>query len=136
MTRPLRVLVTVSIGVLLAVALSGCGSTTSSTVELTARDGGSLQTIAVGQSIRISLDSNPSTGYRWEIDGAVPPILEESGAAQYVGGATSAPGAGGTEVWTFVGKSAGAGTLKLKYWRSFEPTATPAKTFEVSVDVR
>ena len=56
------------------------------------------------------------------------------GEPEYTAG-SSALGAGGTEVWTFVGKSAGDGTLELKYWRSFEPTATPAGTFEVKIGV-
>lgn len=106
-----------------------------SPLELTGQDSASQQTLAVGQQLKITLDSNPSTGYRWAVDGAVPPQLEQSGEAQYAG-KSNALGAGGAEVWTFVGTSVGKGTLKLKYWRSFEPTAAPANTFEVSVNVR
>jgi inhibitor of cysteine peptidase len=49
---------------------------------------------------------------------------------------SGAMGAGGTQVWTFVGKAAGDGELKLKYWRSFESTVPPVKTFAVKVSVK
>jgi len=121
-------------GVLLVAALSACGSKTAAPLELTSKDSGSQQTLAVGQQLKITLDANPTTGYLWAVD-AVPDQLEQSGDPVY-SSRSGAMGAGGTEVWTFVGKSAGTRPLKLKYWRSFEPTAAPAKAFEVTVDVR
>jgi len=123
------------LGLLLLAAIAACGSKPASPIELTGTSNAPQQALAVGQQLKITLDSNPSTGYRWAVDGAVPPQLQQVAEASYDGTANM-PGAGGTEVWTFVGKSAGTGALKLKYWRSFEPTATPVRTFKVSVDVR
>jgi len=121
-------------GVLLVAGLSACGPNSPAPLELTSKDSGSEQSLAVGQQLRITLDANPTTGYLWAVD-AVPDQLEQSGEPEY-SSESGAMGAGGTDVWTFVGKSAGKGTLKLKYWRSFEPTVAPVETFEVTVDVR
>lgn len=57
---------------LLALTLSACVWNSASPVELNGQDSGGQQGIAIGQQLRISLDSNPSTGYRWAIDGAIP----------------------------------------------------------------
>lgn len=129
------VVVKVMPAVLLIVALSACAADGTSPLELTGQDSGSRQSLAPGQPLEITLDSNPSTGYRWAIDGTVPPQLEQSGEPQYSSESDLA-GGGGTEVWRFTGKSAGMGTLRLKYWRSFEPTAVPDDSFEVSIDVQ
>ena len=118
----------------LAVLLTGCAQRASAPVELTQEDSGTSQALSVGQELRISLDANPTTGYMWAIDGELPQQLEQVGDPEYTS-ESNAIGAGGTEVWVFRGLAAGEGTLKLKYWRSFEPTATPDDTFEVTVGV-
>jgi len=119
------------------VVLTACSSDTTSEVELREQDSGSKQTLSVGQRLKIVLESNPSTGYQWALDGALLPQLEQAGKAVYVPDAgANYPGAGGVEEWDFVAKVPGEGNLKLKYWRSFEPTANPASTFEVFVDVQ
>jgi inhibitor of cysteine peptidase len=130
-----RVLESAFIGVVLVGSLVSCAPGAASPLELRAADTGSRQTLGVGQQVKISLDSNPTTGYRWAIDGTLPPQLEQVGESDYAA-RSKAIGAGGVEVWTFIGKSTGAGTLRLKYWRSFEPTAAPARNFEVGVEVR
>jgi inhibitor of cysteine peptidase len=90
--------------------------------------------MSAGQELQLTLDSNPTTGYSWALDGEIAPQLEQVGEAEYTAEST-ALGAGGTEVWTFKAKSSGSGTLRLKYWRSFEPDATPPETFDVTVEV-
>lgn len=114
-------------------ASPGCGPTPGP-IEVTAVDSSSEQRLTVGQELRVVLDANPTTGYQWAIDGELPTVLERVGEPDYE--ATSdALGAGGTETWTLRAVGPGAGLLRLKYWRSFEPTATPADDFEVKVIV-
>lgn len=132
MRRALRVLGTVT-AVMLAAGVVACGS--KEPLELSKVDSGSKQEIAVGEELTISLEANPTTGYRWAIDGTLPGQLEQVGEAVYTAGST-AIGAGGTEVWTFKGKSAGTATLTLKYWRSFEPDVDPIEIFTVDVTVK
>lgn len=121
--------------VLLAVVLTGCAERSASPVEATQKDNGTVQALLVDQQLRVSLDANPTTGYTWAVDGELPPQLEQQGEPVYTA-ASGAIGAGGTEVWVFKGVSAGTGALKLKYWRSFEPTTAPEETFELTVDVK
>lgn len=116
------------------ITLTACGPQPAETVELTAGDSGSTEAMSVGQELRITLDSNPTTGYSWALDGELPPQLEQVGEPVYTA-ESSALGAGGTEVWAFKAMSSGSGTLRLKYWRSFEPDATPPETFDVTVEV-
>jgi len=119
--------------VVAVVTLSGCAEP-SETIVLTGANDGTKQRLAVDQELTITLEANPTTGYQWAVDGALPVQLEQVGESEYESG-SSAIGAGGTEVWTFKGKQPGRGVLKLKYWRSFEPTAAPVDTFELTVDV-
>lgn len=135
MKKTLRAFAAIVAGMLLIATLSACGSKAATPLELTSGDSGSTQVLKVGQQLTVTLDSNPSTGYAWAIDGAVPPQLEQSGESKF-SSQSDLVGAGGTEVWTFVGAATGTGTLKLKYWRSFEPTVPPTNSFEVVVDVQ
>lgn len=135
MSRRMRFVLVVLIGTCSAAALAGCAQRTLPPVAVTTADSGSAQTLSAGQELVISLDSNPTTGYRWAVDGAVPAQLKQVGEPKYAS-SSNAIGSCGTEVWTFAGQGTGDGTLKLKYWRSFEPTATPADTFVVKVSVR
>lgn len=143
--RGQRVLAVVVLSATVTMWPSGCGNepaTTSTnaepaaTLELTQKDSGSTQEMSVGQKMRITVEANHTTGYRWDLDGAAPPQLQQAGPPEYVTSATGLMGAGGNEVWTFAASSRGEGGLKLKYWRSFEPTSPPAATFEVAVTVK
>ncbi len=115
--------------------VGGCSSGATAPLELTAEDAGSTQQLAVGQEMKVTLESNQTTGYRWAVDGEVPPQLEQVGEPTY-SSESKMIGAGGQEVWTFTGAQTGSAELKLKYWRSFEPTAEPAETFVVTLNVK
>lgn len=129
----------------LVATVSGCSSKPSTgaktnpeppaPIALSTKDTGSTQSMQVGQQLRVSLDANPTTGYQWAVDGVLPAPLAQSGHPTYKR-ASGAIGSGGTEVWTFAARAAGSGTLKLKYWRSFEATTPPVQTFDVTVDVK
>ncbi len=132
MGRSARALTIVILGTFLALSAIACTSQAPAPLELTQKDNGSRQSLSIGQELRISLAANPTTGYMWELDGETPEQLEQVGEPAY-SAESSAIGAGGTEVWTFRAQSSGEGMLKLKYFRSFEATAPPADTFEVTV---
>lgn len=115
--------------------VGGCTSATPTPLKITQADSGSTQELATGQELQITLDANPTTGYQWGADGAVPDQLEQVGEPKFTAN-SNALGASGSEVWTFKGKTSGEGVLSLKYWRTFEPTATPAANFSVTVKVK
>jgi len=122
-------------GMLVVLGVAGCSAAPKAAVELTDKDAGSTQQLAAGQQLKVTLEANPTTGYQWAIDGELPAQLKTQGEPVY-SAESGAIGAGGTQVWTFVGTAAGDGELKLKYWRSFETTVPPVKTFSVKVGVK
>jgi len=134
MKRPGTIVTAVLAAVCALALVAGCAEKPA-TVELSGSDSGTAAQLAVGQELRISLDANPTTGYAWALDGALPAQLEQVGDPEYSAD-TGAIGSGGTEVWTFFARETGTATLGLKYWRSFEPTVPPVATFTVDLDVR
>ncbi len=113
-------------------------ATVPAEVQLTDADNGTSVTLANGGTLIIALASNPSTGFTWSVADPSPSQLVLQGEPKYVPpGSTTTPavGAAGTQVFTFKATSTGVAELTLNYARSFEPTATPDKTFTVTVTV-
>ena len=135
----------VSFALLLALVADGCAGQPSNPtrtnpeppgqIVLAAKDSSSTATMQTGQLLQITLDANPTTGYDWAIDGDVPAQLKQSGAPRLTS-SSSAIGAGGIETWSFDARAVGTGTLRLKYWRSFEASTPPVRTFTVDVVVK
>lgn len=138
--RPPWPIVAVAIAlVALAGLVSACSGRTNpeppAPLELTQAESGTTQDLQTGQELRVALDANPTTGYQWDVVGETPVLIERSGEPRFTP-ASDALGAGGTQVWTFVAVSAGEGTLKMKYWRSFEPTVPALAEFRVLLRVK
>jgi predicted secreted protein len=100
-------------------------------------ENGSNVTLKPDQRLIVTLQSNPSTGYSWEVLEDTNSILEQMGEAEFVssveGGETV--GAGGWEIFRFKAISYGQMTLTLLYRRTGEPEAEPAGTFSIEVKV-
>ena len=94
----------------------------------------SAQTVElpVGQVMELRLQENPTTGFRWVFaEDGVPCFSLVSDA--YEGG--GAPGAGGEHKWQMKAVQLGNCELRLFYRRSFEPDASPARSFVLHVKV-
>jgi len=73
-------------------------------VGLSAKDNGGQVEVAVGQTLILTLESNPTTGYRWEVVEAQDAVLRQTGEAEFavaseldpppsaLGGGCGAPG--------------------------------------------
>ncbi|MBM4029416.1 MAG: protease inhibitor I42 family protein, partial [Planctomycetes bacterium] len=95
-------------------------------------------TVVLGQVFTVTLESNPSTGYRWEWVDHQDSIVEQMGQAQFKPRATGDPplvGAGGWESFDFKAVKQGQMTLKLVYRRPWEEGVEPRKTFSLQVTV-
>ncbi len=100
-------------------------------------DGGQVE-LEQGQVLVVTLKSNPTTGYRWEVVETQESILEQMGEAQFKPSQTGEPplvGAGGWEIFRFKTISAGQMTLQLVYHRPWEEGVEPLKTFTLQVVV-
>lgn len=100
-------------------------------------DGGQIE-LELGRILVVTLESNPSTGYRWELVENNESILKQFGQSEFKPSETSDPpmvGAGGWEIFRFKAVSAGQMTLKLVYHRSWEEGVEPLKTFSIQIVV-
>ncbi|HUU19715.1 MAG TPA: protease inhibitor I42 family protein [Sedimentisphaerales bacterium] len=101
-------------------------------------DGGQVE-LEQGQILVVTLESNPTTGYGWEVVENQESILEQMGEAEFKQSDTGEPplvGAGGWEIFRFKAVSAGQMTLQLVYRRSWEEDVEPLNTFSLQVVVR
>lgn len=107
-------------------------------VVLTATDSGSQVKLSAGQVLEVSLDSNPTTGYGWEVSDVDGTVLAQIGEAEFQQAPTEGKemvGVGGTETLRFAAAE-GETTLTLVYRRSWEKDVEPVETFTVQVVVQ
>ncbi len=107
-------------------------------VNVDEKDDGSQVELEQGQILVVTLESNPTTGYSWQVVEAQGSILEQMGEAEFKQSDTGEPplvGAGGWEIFRFKAISAGQMTLKLAYRRPWEEGVEPLKTFSIQVAV-
>lgn len=88
--------------------------------------------VSVGDSLKLALSENPTTGYRWRLCSNVEPalrILDDSFET-----ASEAPGSSGVRRWTLEAERPATLHLRLELKRSWEPR--PIRTFAVMVVVK
>ena len=128
-----------AIVLLLAVLILAISCCTSKEVKVVASVNGSLVELKKGQTLVITLESNPTTGYQWEVIENEESVLQQKGKAEFKSSNTGNPpssGKSGTETFRFYAQSPGNGNLKLVYHRPWEKEVEPLKTFTIKVKVR
>lgn len=116
--------------------LTACAQQPMQTVELDA-ESECPQRLQIGQSLTLTLPSNPTTGYRWLLQSAAPEVLRRLGPEVY-----SAPeeagivGNAGMSIWRFQAKAAGEGHLLLVYQQPWAPEVQPVQTFDCTIKVK
>jgi inhibitor of cysteine peptidase len=108
-------------------------------VNVTEANNGSQATMKLEQELVVSLGSNPSTGYRWQVDDVDESVLQQVGMAQYTPnepGSSPIPGQAGQETLRFQAAGAGQTWLVLVYRRPWEGDADEDKTFKLQVIVK
>ncbi len=135
---------------LIAIVLAGCSSpehpptpaAKTTTVEvpydqlLTQKQITRDVELHVGDTLRVVLASNASTGYQWSAQAQIgdPAVLAQR--SHDVAAPTSAPpGASGTETWTFEALETGSTTLTTTYGQPWPGGAKDAWTFTATVTV-
>jgi len=104
-----------SLAVASALLLAACGGDEEGGVE-TFEDPSAIE-VDAGQEFAIVLDSNPTTGYAWEMAKDPDPKLAEFVGSEYEAdpGSEDREGGGGKETLTFRAGEPGEGTLHLEY---------------------
>lgn len=106
------------------------------TVIITEKDNGGYVYVKKGDVVKLSLESNKTTGYSWNIDEYFDKTILLQTGYEYIVAQKDATrdGAGGREVWTYSAVGAGSTVTYLSYIRPWE--SVPAnKTFKVKVIV-
>lgn len=121
---------------LLLLLLAGCGRGTE--VKLTDADNGTAVTLGPDDTLTVTLQSNATTGYSWEIFEIDDTVLVPDGLPDYQPDAGSAGllGAGGTQVFRFSPGATGRTSVLLGYRGPSDPVdVIPSQTFGFVVTV-
>jgi inhibitor of cysteine peptidase len=117
---------------------SGEGTAASDDVAVSLSDNGSQIELDQGETLAVSLDANPTTGFWWEVAEVEASILEQVGDGIYYMDDTEdppPPGTGGVKVYRFRAVSAGQTTLKIVLRGSVKEDVEPVHTFSMLVVV-
>ncbi len=122
-------------GLFLLVAASGCAA---GQVKASEADQDSTVELASGETLTLTLESNPTTGYSWTVKDIDTAILKQSGEPKYeqAPGSQGRMGAGGVETFQFEAVASGTTTLTLIYARSWETNIPPVRTYTLKVVVK
>lgn len=117
------------------VACDSSTQPTSTTVNLTTADSGTTRTLHPTDALVVTLDSNVTTGFRWELSGRPDTNVMSLEGSEYLAPSTSpgVVGAGGQEVWRFRAVGEGTTTLELTYQRASGETSGQPFTITVRV---
>lgn len=96
-----------------------------------AHNNGSVD-LFVGDSFRVQLSENPTTGYRWHFQSHALPALRLIQDLFEASG--SQPGSSGVRYWIFAADTPGSVELRLELRRSWQKQ--PVGTFAVTVSVK
>lgn len=99
-------------------------------VNVTEADNGKVISLDSNSLLVLNLQSNPSTGYSWQIEGLDQKVLRQAGDSEFMA-ESKLLGAPATQVLRFQGVSAGMTQLNLMYRRTWEQER--GQTFSIQV---
>ena len=111
---------------ILGVIFAACVSSFAKEVKDVKHDG--IIQANVGEELVITLESNMTTGYRWQLASSIDKNTLIVVGLKYIVPKSKAVGAGGKEEWTFKALKPGKITVIFNYLRSWEKNKPPAKT--------
>jgi predicted secreted protein len=114
-----------------ALVLAGCGDDDAGDSNtFTADDLNAPIEVDAGSTFQIVLDSNPTTGYAWQVEEKDPGVVKYSGAEYEPDpGSEDRAGGGGEETLTFEAVAAGETEIALTYMFS-QPVSDDSNTAE------
>lgn len=118
----------------LALVISGCSSSGGEAAVDLSHNGSKVE-VEAGGVLVVSLESNPTTGYIWQISEVDPAILSQQGEGEFEP-ESSLTGAGGIETFRFKALATGEGVLTLDYRRPWEEGVDPLEIFSITVVVK
>ncbi len=107
----------------------------SGKVRLNINDAGRQIELRKGRTFDISLEANPTTGFRWEVAELDEQIVVQSAEPEFTPQAERI-GAGGTQVFHFRAVGVGQTRLTLVYRRPWEKGVAPQQSYSLDILVR
>ena len=92
--------------------------------------------LATGQPLKLTLATNPSTGYQWQLAAPFDQAVLRFTSSLHMRSEAGLPGASGQEILGFTAAQRGKAVISLKYVRPWERKAPPGKTMTVQVIVK
>ncbi|MBM4270711.1 MAG: protease inhibitor I42 family protein [Deltaproteobacteria bacterium] len=89
--------------------------------------------VAAGQQFIITVESNRTTGYQWQLAGVPDSAVVQLENVEYRVSNTGLVGAGGMEVWRFKALGPGKTAIAIKYVRPWEKDVPPVKHLQFTV---
>lgn len=123
----------------LALALGACTTSHPDIVTIDGADTRSCAPLVLdrGQTLILSLPSNPTTGYRWVVTDDAAPQLESLGPEVYSNPKVETLiGADGQSTWRFKAATEGDATLRLAYKRPWESDSPPSQSVECALRIQ
>jgi inhibitor of cysteine peptidase len=99
-------------------------------------DPGAPISVKAGEDFVISLDSNRTTGYQWQLAEPLDKNILKLAGIEYKAPKTDLIGAGGKDLVTLKAVGKGKAQVNLRYVRPWEKDAAPAKKVTFSVEVQ
>ena len=90
---------------------------------------------AAGKEFTITLDSNRTTGYEWQLAKPLDENIVRLAKPEYIPASTKLCGAPGKEVWKFKAIKPGKTTIYFKYIRPWEKNPVPAKDKKFDINI-
>ena len=121
---------------LAAVFLAACGGKDTPAPEFVISEPGKSIEVTAGNEFKIVIESNPSTGYHWELVGGIDESLLQFISTEYRATEPILPGASGKEAWTFKALAPGETTIVLGYYPPSNDPVEPAQTVTFTIVVK
>lgn len=132
-TSAVLVIAAIAIGATYAVS----ATSSNGNIFVTAADSGKQITLAAGDVLTLTLDSNTgSTGFSWTNASIGNSSIVKENSRDYQPPDSNLIGASGQDIWTFKALEKGTSTISMNYTRPWETGAEPAATFNVTVIVK
>lgn len=117
--------------------LAACSSQPGSVILQEKQLGNCPMELHQGQTLNISLPSNPTTGFRWVVADAAPGVLRSLGPEVYTNPEDAGlVGGAGKSTWRYEAYQPGDGRLLMQYRRPWEVEVAPAKVIDCRISVR
>jgi inhibitor of cysteine peptidase len=129
-------LVLICATIAISLCLVACSSAPS-LVSVDASYSGQQVEVAVGGSLTVTLESNPSTGFEWVLVNIGDETVLKNVANTYEAPEdTDMVGAPGKEIWTFKALKKGTSTISMEYSQPWPNGTKAAETFDLTVVVK